>query len=63
MKETPRTNFAAYEKHKNEIEDWSNQEEVDGVRWCNLLNECRKLEIELQEAKEDAEYAWSRVSC
>ena len=49
MKETPRTNYAAYEKHRSEVEDWNNIEERDGTRWCNLLDEARDMERELMD--------------
>ena len=51
QRETPRTNFAAYEKHKLQGVNTDIISELDGARWCNLLNEARAMEIELQEAE------------
>ena len=45
MKPTPRTDKAAYKYPKE-----TSLEDRDGVRWCNLLNESRKLEDDLSEA-------------
>ena len=58
--ETPRT-----DKEANRILRDVERMRIDG--WNDAYQEMRlhaeKLEIELQEAKEDAEHAWSRVSC
>jgi len=52
MKETPRTNFAAYEKHKLQDINCDIVSERDGARWSNLLNEARNMERELKDAND-----------
>jgi len=58
--ETPRTNAEVnqiqIDLSSMKLDDWN-------AAFHRMREHAEKLEIELQEAKEDAEYAWSRVSC
>ncbi len=50
-RETPRTNYAAYREHLPQTGDFEGTQERNAARWCNLLNEARKMERELQDLK------------
>jgi len=55
MSDTPRTNRAAYYMGRT-------GDDKDAHRWCDLLNESRSIELDLIEARKEAEW-WMEMHC